>query len=138
MKKLLLSLSLCLGFLGSSHAQLPNGTYCPDFTGTDLNGNTHNLYTYLDAGYTSIVSGPDHPYHSNFNPGPGVGLGYDDLKIIEAYNFLHWVVTSEQGSPGFADALALAEVQAAMARSWESGTWEDVVQLGLFDSTSSN
>ena len=55
MKKLLFSLSLCLGFLGSSNAQMPDGTYCPDFTGTDLNGNVHNLYTYLDAGYTVVV-----------------------------------------------------------------------------------
>jgi thiol-disulfide isomerase/thioredoxin len=55
MKKLLFSLSLCLGFLGSNHAQLANGTYCPDFSGTDINGNPHNLYTYLDAGYTVVV-----------------------------------------------------------------------------------
>ncbi len=34
----------------SASAQLPNGSIAPDFTLTDLNGNTHNLYTYLDQG----------------------------------------------------------------------------------------
>ena len=55
MKKILFSLTVALGLFGSVNAQLPDGTYCPDFTGTDLNGNSHNLYTYLDAGYTVIV-----------------------------------------------------------------------------------
>jgi predicted dehydrogenase len=37
-------------------------------------------------GYTRIVSGPEHPFHAHFNPGPGVGLGYEDLKLIEVYH----------------------------------------------------
>ena len=55
MKKILFSLTVALGLFGSINAQLPDGTVCPDFTGTDLNGNTHNLYSYLDAGYTVIL-----------------------------------------------------------------------------------
>ena len=55
MKKILFSLTVALGLFGSVNAQLPDGTVCPDFTGTDLNGNTHNLYSYLDAGYTVIL-----------------------------------------------------------------------------------
>ncbi len=43
---LLFSLLLAFG----SNAQLPNGSVAPDFTLTDINGNTHNLYTYLDQG----------------------------------------------------------------------------------------
>lgn len=34
----------------SSHAQLVNGSTAPDFTFTDIDGNTQNLYTYLNAG----------------------------------------------------------------------------------------
>ena len=34
-----------------------------------------------------------------------------------------------QRSPSFADARRLAEVQEAMTRSWESGTWADVQPL---------
>ena len=47
MKKILFSLTVALGLFGSVNAQFPDGTLCPDFTGTDINGNTHNLYTYL-------------------------------------------------------------------------------------------
>ena len=80
-------------------------------------------------GFARIVAGPEHPYHGRFNPGAGLGIGYEDLKVIEAYQFLRSVVDGKQGVPGFAEALALAEVQAAMIRSWESGTWERVTPI---------
>jgi predicted dehydrogenase len=77
-------------------------------------------------GFTSLLSGPAHPYHHNFNPAWGCGLGYDDLKVIEAYNFLSSVAGDTQGEPGFREALAVARVQQAVMRSWESGGWENV------------
>lgn len=81
-----------------------------------------------EDGYTTLLSGPAHPYHHNFNPAWGLNIGYDDLKVIEAYNFLHSVVTGVQGEPGFAEALAVANVQQAIIRSWESERWEAVEQ----------
>ena len=41
---------LCLLILGSyqSQAQLSDGSIAPDFTATDINGNTYHLYDYLD------------------------------------------------------------------------------------------
>lgn len=77
-------------------------------------------------GYTTLLSGPAHPYHQNFNPAWGTGLGYDDLKVIEAYNFLQSVVSGQQGEPGFAEALAVARVEQAIVRSWASEHWETV------------
>lgn len=79
-----------------------------------------------DEGYTTLLSGPAHPYHRHFNPGWGVNLGYDDLKVIEAHTFLESVVSGVQGEPGFAEALAVATVQQAIVRSWDSGGWEQV------------
>lgn len=76
--------------------------------------------------YLTVMSGPAHPYHGHFNPAWAAGLGYDDLKTIEAYNFLNSIVTGKQGEPGFAEAAAVARVQQAMIRSWESGGWESV------------
>ena len=60
-------------------------------------------------GYTRIVSGPSHPFHAQFNPAAGTGLGYDDLKTIEAYQFLKSIAEKRQGKPGFAEALRCGE-----------------------------
>jgi predicted dehydrogenase len=77
-------------------------------------------------GYTRILSGPEHPYHAHFNPAVGTGLGYDDLKIIEAYEFLKSIAAGHLSEPSFFEALAVANVQAAIARSWETKTWERI------------
>lgn len=78
-------------------------------------------------GYTRVLSGPVHPFHSHFNPGPGVGLGYDDLKIIEAYQFLSAIRDGKQGVPGFREAAAVADVQTAIQTSWKSEQWTAVL-----------
>ena len=82
-------------------------------------------------GFTRLVGGDRYPYHGSFNPGEGSGLGYEDMKVIEAFNFLQSVAEGEQRAPGLSEALAVAEAHAAMTRSWESGAWEDVTSLRL-------
>ncbi|MEZ4731260.1 MAG: Gfo/Idh/MocA family oxidoreductase [Caldilineaceae bacterium] len=77
-------------------------------------------------GYTNLLGGPSYPLHGRFNPGDGIGIGYEDLKCIEAYNFLQSIVTGQQCEPSFASALKLADVQVAMMKSWQSGQWESV------------
>lgn len=77
-------------------------------------------------GYTEILSGPPHPYHGNFNPAWGLPIGYDDTKVIEAYNFLKSVATNQQGEPGFKEAYNVAQIQEAMIRSWENENWQTV------------
>lgn len=81
-----------------------------------------------EEGYTELLSGPAHPYHKYFNPAWGCGLGYDDLKVIEAYNFLKSIVDGKQGEPGFKEAYDVARVEQAIMRSWNSGGWEVVEQ----------
>jgi hypothetical protein len=51
------------------------------------------------------------------------------LKVIEALLFARSVVSGEQGVPGFKEALCVAEVQTAMAKSWESGGMEAIVPI---------
>jgi predicted dehydrogenase len=80
-------------------------------------------------GYTRLLGGPRYPFHGHFNPGDGIGLGYEDLKAIEAYQFLQSVADGIPRSPTFADALALANVQTAMMRSWETGAWQAIPDL---------
>ena len=83
----------------------------------------------MHDGYTTLLGGPAYPSHGRFNPGDGIGMGYEDLKVLEAHNFLMSIAEGVQRSPSFTDALRLAEVQEAMTRSWESGAWEDVRPL---------
>ena len=80
-------------------------------------------------GYARIVSGPDHPFHARFNPSAGTGLGYDDLKTIEAHQFLKSIAERRQGEPGFAEALRVAEVLAAIERSCKTGAWQEVTRI---------
>ena len=80
----------------------------------------------LHDGFIRLVGGDQYPYHGNFNPGEGSGLGYEDLKIIEAYQFLQSVAEEKQREPGFSEALAVANVHEAMIQSWETDQWVDV------------
>lgn len=82
-------------------------------------------------GYVRILSGPSHPFHSRFNPGPGIGMGYEDLKLIEAFQFLSSVARGEPGEPNFTQALNVARVQQAIIRSWQSEKWEEVLGVGF-------
>lgn len=82
-------------------------------------------------GYTRLVGGDQYPFHGNFNPGEGSGLGYEDMKVIEAFQFLQSVAEGRQRAPGLLEALRTAEVHDAMIRSWQSGAWEEVRPLQI-------
>jgi predicted dehydrogenase len=92
--------------------------------------NEMQLYLATDDdtrdGYTTVYTGPVHPDHSRFYPGPALSLGYEDLKIIEAHRFLQSIAAGQQGAPGFGDALAASRVLSAIERSWRSERWEKV------------
>lgn len=77
-------------------------------------------------GTTQLFCNPKHPMYSEFYPGPANSMSYEDLKVIEAHEFLKSVADKKQGAPGFAEALAVADVFDAMQRSYQSRTWEDV------------
>ncbi len=92
--------------------------------------NELELYLPADSphhdGYTRLYGGPKYPMHGRFNPGDGIGMGYEDLKVIEAYHFLQGIVDGVAREPSFSAARQLAQVQAAMQKSWQSGTWEAI------------
>jgi hypothetical protein len=56
-------------------------------------------------------------------------MSYEDLKVIEAFEFLQSIVKAKQGQPGFSDALAVANVLSAMIRSSELGQWQPVAPI---------
>jgi predicted dehydrogenase len=77
-------------------------------------------------GYTTVYSGDRFPYHGRFVPGDANAIGYEDLKVIEDYEFLSSVAAGRPHRPGFDDALEVVRIQSALVRSWESGRWESV------------
>jgi predicted dehydrogenase len=77
-------------------------------------------------GATRMMAEPGFGDFARFQPGAGTGMGFDDLKTIEAARFLRSVVTGEQHAPSVQDGLAAAEVAAAAERSAASGRWEAV------------
>jgi predicted dehydrogenase len=80
-------------------------------------------------GYARVLMGPSHPDFARFQPGRGIPMGYDDLKVIEAYRFLQSIADGRQREPGVREIAATARVLDAIARSFESGVWEEVRDL---------
>jgi predicted dehydrogenase len=81
------------------------------------------------SGYTTVFGGERFPYHGAFVPGSANGIGFEDLVVIEDFEFCRSVAERRPHRPGFEDALAAVSVQAALLRSVESERWEDVVSL---------
>ena len=67
--------------------------------------------------------------YARFQPGPGIAMGYDDLKVVEAKKFLVAVAGGERMNSTVEEAHAVAEVIAAAAASAESGTWQKVAEV---------
>jgi predicted dehydrogenase len=94
--------------------------------------NELQLYLVEDeahTGYRTVFGGDRFPYHGNFVPGSANGIGFEDLVVIEDYEYCRSVAAGREHEPGFADAVEWVSVQAALLRSAESGHWEDVVSL---------
>ena len=77
-------------------------------------------------GYTTVLANPHLGDYAHFQPGPGIAMGYDDLKITEAKKFLAAVTSGQRGQATIEDAHAVAEVIAAADASAASGGWHKV------------
>jgi predicted dehydrogenase len=85
----------------------------------------------LGSGYTTVYGGDRFPYHGHFVPGSANGIGFEDLVVIEDYEFCRALAEGRPFAPGFAEAVDWVRVQAALLRSAESGRWEDVVPVAV-------
>ena len=77
-------------------------------------------------GYVRLTSDASHPFHAAFNPAAATGLGYDDLKLIEAYQFLKSIQNNQPHRPGLGEAATVARVQSAIQQSWDRKSWEPI------------
>jgi predicted dehydrogenase len=84
--------------------------------------------SYQDQPVTTLYVGPGHGEYAAFQPGSAVAMGYDDLKVIEAYNFLRSIASGSPYGTTLADAVRSAAVLDAMAESVQSGNWVGVAK----------
>ncbi|MEV5906010.1 Gfo/Idh/MocA family oxidoreductase [Streptomyces sp. NPDC052127] len=82
--------------------------------------------TYQDQPVSTVYVGPGDGEFGAFQPGAANAMGYDDLKVVEAYRFLRSVAEGTPYGATLADAVHSATVLEAMTRSAESGSWVDV------------
>lgn len=78
------------------------------------------------VGYTTVLANKSFPEFERFQPSSGTGMGYDDLKTIEAKKFLLAVTGGLNESSNVHDAVASARVLDAAEQSAASGAWVDV------------
>jgi predicted dehydrogenase len=81
-------------------------------------------------GFRTIYTGPAHPYGQNLWPIPGIGIGYEETKIIECYDFIKAVVEKTQPSPSFRDGYQIERIAEAITRSSETKGWIEIEPLG--------
>lgn len=86
-------MATALALATSASAQLPDGSIAPNFTATDIDGNTWTLYDLLDDGYTVVMDisaawcGPCWSYHNsgaleNLYNTYGPGTSYDKVMVL--------------------------------------------------------
>jgi predicted dehydrogenase len=83
----------------------------------------------LHLGYQRIMVAPGFGDFSHFQPGAGTGMGYDDLKTIEARKFLESFIGGKSVNSNIHDAVASARVISAAEKSAESKQWVTVAPV---------
>jgi predicted dehydrogenase len=79
-----------------------------------------------DCGYRTVYAAPGMGDFARFQPGAGIPMGYDDLKVTEAHKFLSSIAEGEQREPGMCEIVSAMRVVGAMDRSCDTGRWEEV------------
>ena len=87
--------------------------------------NELQLYSAADAlgrrGFRTIVAGPEHEPYGAFCVAPGHQIGFNDLKAIEAHDFLLSIVGKPSQNAGFDEGVAVLAVVDAIYRSAREG-----------------
>ena len=78
---------------------------------------------YEDQPVSTVFAGPGHGGYAAFQPASATSMGYDDLKVIEAYNFLRSVAEGTAHGATLDDAVRSAAVLDAMLSSAERRAW---------------
>jgi predicted dehydrogenase len=78
---------------------------------------------YDNAAYATRYVGPGDGELAHFQPGPGIAMGYDDLKVVEAARLLGSIAHGQAEGATIVDAVAAADIVDALARSATERRW---------------
>ncbi|MFE4664952.1 Gfo/Idh/MocA family protein [Streptomyces sp. NPDC056716] len=91
---------------------------------------------YQDQPVSTVYVGPGAGEFGAFQPGAGNAMGYDDLKVIEAYRFLRSIAEDTPYGATLQDAVRGAVLLDTMERSARRGVWvsvPEVPEVGVAD-----
>ena len=74
----------------------------------------------------TVFVGPGHGDYGMFQPGAGIAMSYDDLKVIEAARFVQSIATGTPAGATVADAVRSARLLDGIETSARTGAWVDV------------
>ncbi|WP_271983627.1 Gfo/Idh/MocA family protein [Pseudoclavibacter terrae] len=119
-----------VGFFESTRVGVgPNAEYLLEVYGTkgSLRWNFERMNELQIAddnrGYRTVLADTTFGEFGRFQPNAGPGIGFNDLKTIEASLFLRSVVERRQLAPSVADGWSASELVDASVRSAASGQW---------------
>lgn len=78
---------------------------------------------HQDAGWETRSVRPGDGELSAFQPGAGIPMSYDDLKVVECHLLARSIVTGERLGPTIDDAVVAAGLVDAMVRSYQERRW---------------
>jgi predicted dehydrogenase len=81
---------------------------------------------YQDQPVSTVHVGPGAGEYAAFQPGAANALGFDDLKVIEAYRFVRSITEDRAYGTTLGDAVHSAVVLDALTRSAQTRAWVDV------------
>ncbi len=79
-----------------------------------------------DQPVATVLVGPGAGEYAAFQPGAGIAMGYDDLKVVELRDLLASVAAGRPVGVGLDDAVRAAVVLDALAASSARGVRVDV------------
>jgi predicted dehydrogenase len=77
-------------------------------------------------GFRTILTGTAHSPYDRFVPAPGHGLGFNDLKVIEARELIRRIGGEPAYLIDFEAGFRIERSVHAMARAFETGGWVDI------------
>lgn len=93
------------------------------------NSEQPNEFLWRDRSMTAVAKqyvDAAMPEYGRFLPGPGLGLGFDDVKLIELGELVRLIRGEPSEAATIDDAVRVAAVEDALKRSASTGRWVEV------------